>query len=115
MRRWFILPALIASALAFAAAGAAEPGPGKGKGKGHEFVAKGGKLTLQVTTTDHGCNFRPWATDKLSRTFFYDLINYSLFQRQNLLQLGGRYGEQAHFGQALGEGAPIRLLLKNGF
>src|SRR5213596_1102320 len=69
MRRWFILPAVIASALALAAAGAAEPGPGKGKGKGHEFVAKGGKLTLQVTTTDHGCNFRPWATDKLSRTF----------------------------------------------
>ncbi|TMK67483.1 MAG: hypothetical protein E6G60_00885 [Actinobacteria bacterium] len=69
MRRWFILPVLLASALVLAAVGAADPGDGKNKGKGHEFSAKGGKLTLQVTTTDHGCSFRPWATDKLSRTY----------------------------------------------
>ena len=69
MKRWFILPVLVASALALAAVGAADPGNGKGKGGGHKFSAKGGKLTLQVTTTDHGCSFRPWATDKLSRTY----------------------------------------------
>jgi hypothetical protein len=70
MRRWFILPALLLSALALAAVGAAaDPGNGKGKGKGHEFSAKGGKITLQVTTTDHGCSFRPWATDTLKRTY----------------------------------------------
>jgi len=69
MRRWLILPALLASALALAAVGAADPGDGKGKGKGHEFKAKGGKLTLQVTTTDHGCSFRSWASDKISRTY----------------------------------------------
>jgi len=69
MKRWFILPVLVASALALAAVGAADPGDGKGKGGGHVFSAKGGKITLQVTTTDHGCSFRPWATDKLSRTY----------------------------------------------
>ena len=69
MRRWLILPALLVSALALAAVGAADPGDGKGKGKGHEFKAKGGKLTLQVTTTDLGCSFRSWACDKISRTY----------------------------------------------
>ena len=69
MRRWFILPALLVTALVLVAVAAADPGDGKSKGKGHDFSAKGGKVTLQVTTTDHGCNFRPWATDKLSRTF----------------------------------------------
>jgi hypothetical protein len=71
MRRWLILPALLVSALALAAVGVADPGDGKGKGKGkgHEFEAKGGKITLQVVTTDHGCSFRSWATDKISRTY----------------------------------------------
>jgi len=69
MKRWFILPVLLASALALAAVGAADPGDGKGKGGGHAFSAKGGKITLQVTTADHGCSFRQWATDKLSRTY----------------------------------------------
>ena len=35
-------------------------------------------------------------------------------QRQNLLQLSGRYREQAYFGQALGEDAPVGFLLENG-
>src|SRR5438105_11680649 len=73
MRRWFVLPVLLASALALAAVGAADPGDGKGKGKGkekgHETTAMGGKITFQVVTTDHGCSFRPWATDKINRTY----------------------------------------------
>jgi hypothetical protein len=73
MRRWFILPVLLAAALALTAVGAADPGDGKGKGKGeghgHEFTSKGGKLNFQVVTMDHGCKSRSWATDKISRTY----------------------------------------------
>jgi type 1 fimbria pilin len=65
MKRWLTFPVLIVAALAFAAIGLADPGHGH-KNKPN---AKGGKLTFNVTTTDHGCDFRPWATDTLRRTY----------------------------------------------
>jgi hypothetical protein len=63
MKRWLILPVLIVGALCFAAIGVADPG------QGHKPNAKGGKLVFHVTTTDHGCDFRPWATDTLRRVY----------------------------------------------
>jgi hypothetical protein len=69
MRRFIIVSVLAAAALALAAAGAADPGDGHGKGKAHSFTAKGGKITMQVVTTDHGCSFRPWGTDRIKRTY----------------------------------------------
>ena len=67
MRRWLILPTLLAAALAFAAVGAAHPG--EGHGKGNKSTGKGGQLTFTVTTVDHGCGYRPWAMDKLTRKY----------------------------------------------
>lgn len=65
MRRWFILPALIASALALAAVGAADPGDGHKK-KGKPAHAK---FTFSVTTTDNGSCGGPWATDVETRKY----------------------------------------------
>jgi hypothetical protein len=68
MKRWLIFPVLLVGPLALAAAGFALPDPGHGKGKG-KVTAKGGKLTFGVVTTDHGCDYRPWATDTITRTY----------------------------------------------
>jgi hypothetical protein len=65
MKRWLILPVLVVGALALTAIGLADPGHGH-KNKPN---AKGGKLVFHVTTTDHGCSFRPWATDTLRRVY----------------------------------------------
>jgi hypothetical protein len=65
MKRWLILPVLIVGALALAAIGVANPGNDH-KGKPN---AKGGKFVFFVTTTDHGCQFRPWATDTIRRVY----------------------------------------------
>jgi len=65
MKRWLIFPVLVVGALALTAIGLADPGHGN-KNKPN---AKGGKLVFHVTTTDHGCNFRPWATDTLRRVY----------------------------------------------
>src|SRR5436305_753204 len=74
MKRWLIVSALLGAALAFAAAGIADPGEGKGKGK--KVTPRGGHLTFTVTTIDHGCDYRTWATDKLTR-------KYKVRQNQN--------------------------------
>src|SRR5881398_2722998 len=65
MKRWLIFPVLVVGALALTAIGLADPGHGN-KNKPN---AKGGKLVLHVTTTDHGCDFRPWATDTTRRVY----------------------------------------------
>ncbi|TMM05369.1 MAG: hypothetical protein E6G02_07630, partial [Actinobacteria bacterium] len=65
MKRLLALPILTAGALALAALAFAQPG----STNKHAPTAKGGKLTFSVTTTDHGCDFRPWATDTLKRTY----------------------------------------------
>jgi hypothetical protein len=65
MKRLMALPVLAAGALALAAFAVANPG----STNKHAPTAKGGKLTFAVTTTDHGCNFRAWATDTLKRTY----------------------------------------------
>jgi type 1 fimbria pilin len=65
MKRLLVLPVLAAGALALAAFAFASAG----SANKHAPTAKGGKLTFSVTTTDHGCNFRPWATDTLKRTY----------------------------------------------
>jgi len=65
MKRWLTFPVLIVAALSFAAIGLADPGHGN-KNKPN---AKGGKLVFNVTTTDHGCSFRPWATDMVHRVY----------------------------------------------
>jgi hypothetical protein len=62
MKRWLILPVLIVAALALAAIGLASPTKGKPN-------AKGGKFVFQTVTTDHGCDFRPWATDTARRVY----------------------------------------------
>ena len=66
MKRWLILPVLIVGALSLAAIGFASPGKGGPKGKPN---AKGGKFVFHVVTTDHGCDFRPWATDTVRRVY----------------------------------------------
>ena len=68
MRRFTILIALVAGALALAAVGLADPGHGKGPGHGK---AKSGhaKFTFTMTTTDNGCTGNPWATDTETRTY----------------------------------------------
>ena len=71
MKRWLTFPVLIVAALAFAALGLAAPG----HGNKHKPNAKGGKLVFNVTTTDHGCGFRPWATDTLRRVYKVRLNN----------------------------------------
>ena len=65
MKRWLILPVLVVGALALTAIGLADPGHGH-KNKPN---AKGGKFVFHVTTDDHGCSFRPWATDTLRRVY----------------------------------------------
>jgi hypothetical protein len=65
MKRLLAIPVLAAGALALAAFAFAGPG----SANKHAPTAKGGKLTFTVTTTDHGCDFRPWATDTLKRTY----------------------------------------------
>src|SRR5689334_5022309 len=66
MKRWLILPVLIVGALSLAAIGVASPGKGGPKNKPN---AKGGKFVFNVVTTDHGCDFRPWATDTVRRVY----------------------------------------------
>jgi hypothetical protein len=65
MKRWLTFPVLIVAALAFAAIGLANPGQGN-KNKPN---AKGGKFVFNVTTTDHGCDYRSWATDTVRRVY----------------------------------------------
>ncbi len=65
MKRLFGIPVLFAGALALAAFAFASAG----HVNKHKPNAKGGKLTFMVTTTDHGCSFRSWATDTLKRTY----------------------------------------------
>ena len=65
MKRWLTFPVLIVAALAFAAIGVAGPGHGQKT----KPTAQGGKFVFNVTTTDHGCDFRPWATDTLRRVY----------------------------------------------
>jgi hypothetical protein len=62
VKRWLIFPVLIVGALSLAAIGFANPGK-------HKPGPKGGKFVFHVVTTDHGCNFRPWATDTLRRVY----------------------------------------------
>jgi hypothetical protein len=62
VKRWLIFPVLIVGALSLAAIGFANPGKNKPG-------PKGGKFVFHVVTTDHGCNFRPWATDTLRRVY----------------------------------------------
>ena len=59
MKRWLISSVLGIAALALASIAAATPGHGHG-----EF-----HKTFTVTTADHGCAFRVWATDHIRRTF----------------------------------------------
>jgi hypothetical protein len=65
MKRWLSVPVLVVGALSLAAIGLANPGSGQ-KTKPN---ANGGKFVFYVTTTDHGCDYRPWATDKLRRVY----------------------------------------------
>jgi hypothetical protein len=71
MKRFLVLPVLLLGALSLAAFAVANPGHAKNKP-----TSKGGKLTFTVTTTDNGCDSRPWATDTLKRT-------YKVHQRQD--------------------------------
>jgi hypothetical protein len=64
VKRWLVFAGLLVAALALAAIGLAAPGNSKDKPK-----PTGGKSVFFVTTTDHGCGFRPWATDKLRRVY----------------------------------------------
>ncbi|HEX6491734.1 MAG TPA: hypothetical protein VF002_10250 [Gaiellaceae bacterium] len=61
-----ILAVIAVGALALAALGFAKPGPGHGSGRA---TANGGTLTFDVVTTDHGCDYRAWATDTITRTY----------------------------------------------
>ncbi len=63
MKRWLIGTVLGLATLALAAAAAGTPG--HGHGHGHGTFHK----TFTVTTADHGCSFRVWATDQVRRTF----------------------------------------------
>jgi hypothetical protein len=65
LKRLLAVPVLVAGALALAAFAFASPG----HVNKHKPNAKGGKLTFMVTTDDHGCGFRKWATDTLKRTY----------------------------------------------
>jgi hypothetical protein len=68
MKRFIMLPALLAAALAVAATGLADPGD-KGKGKPKKLTGNGGQLQFSVVTEDHGCSFRVWAVDTIQRKF----------------------------------------------
>ena len=64
MKRIALIVSLLVAALSFAAVGAAGDGNGKNK-----TSAKGGRISFDVVTQDHGCEFRVWANDKIHRTF----------------------------------------------
>jgi hypothetical protein len=66
MKRWLLFLVLLVGALALAEIGLAKGGPGHGHGK---VTPQGGKLAFDVVTTDHGCNYRAWATDTITRTY----------------------------------------------
>src|SRR5207247_2046290 len=61
MKRWLIISVLALASLGLAAVASGTPGHGHGHGTWHR--------TFTVTTADHGCSFRVWATDHLKRTF----------------------------------------------
>jgi uncharacterized protein YcfJ len=61
MKRWMIISVLALASLALAAVASGTPGHGHGHGTFHK--------TFTVTTADHGCAFRVWATDHVKRTF----------------------------------------------
>src|SRR5437773_1639165 len=64
MKRWLIVPVLGLASLALATAAMSTPGHGHknhGKPTWHR--------TFTVTTADHGCGGRVWATDHVKRTF----------------------------------------------
>jgi hypothetical protein len=66
MKRFIMLPVLLAAALALAATGLADPGD-KGKGKNGKAKAK---FTFTFTNTDNGsCGGQPWATLLETRKF----------------------------------------------
>jgi hypothetical protein len=62
MKRSLLVPLLAVASLAFAGVASSTPG------SGHNGTPTWRK-TFTVTTTDHGCASRPWATDQLRRTF----------------------------------------------
>jgi hypothetical protein len=65
-KKLLLVPVLVVGALSLAAFAFAGPSAANK----HKPTAKGGKLVFHnVTTTDHGCDFRPWATDTLTRTY----------------------------------------------
>ena len=66
MKRWLIVPVLVAAAMALAAVAVADPGPGKGKNKGKPHHAK---FTFSMTTTDGGSCGNLWANDVETRTY----------------------------------------------
>jgi hypothetical protein len=63
MKRWLIISVLAVGSLAFATAALSTPGHGHGHHQGTWHK------TFTVTTADHGCSFRVWATDQIKRTF----------------------------------------------
>jgi len=64
MKRILILPVLGIAVLFLATAAIAKPGHGHGHPHGKTW-----HKTFMVTTADHGCGFRVWATDQVKRTF----------------------------------------------
>jgi hypothetical protein len=64
MKRKLIVLVLGLASLAFAAVAASDPG----HGKGHHANGTWQK-TFIVDTADHGCSFRVWAMDHVTRTF----------------------------------------------
>src|SRR5919201_652102 len=62
MKRWLIFPVLIVGALSLAAMGFASTAKRKPSPKGGMFV-------FHVTTIDHGCGYREWATDTVRRVY----------------------------------------------
>jgi hypothetical protein len=64
MKRFIVLPVLLAAALALAATGLADPGDtGKGKKQGKN------KFSFVVVSPDNGSCGQPWATDTINRTY----------------------------------------------
>jgi hypothetical protein len=68
MRRFVMLPLLLAAALALAATGLADPGGG-GKGKGKEKKHGNNRYTFTIVTPDNGSCGTPWANDTITRTY----------------------------------------------
>ena len=65
MKRLIVLTTLVFGALALSAVGFA----GSSTKKPPKVTPNGGRLVFNVVTTDHGCNYRPWATDTLHRVY----------------------------------------------